>query len=66
MPTYVIEIGEIRSYRMRAEADSKEAAENAAWEPLEEVDPGDIGAELWEATIDHVRARELHDWEKQE
>jgi hypothetical protein len=65
MPTFIVDIEETRSYGMRVEADSKQAAQDAVWEPLEEVNPDEIGAELLTAYIDSVCARELYDHEKE-
>jgi hypothetical protein len=63
--TWIIMIKETRTYRMRLEATTASAAEAAAWEPLEEIEPEDIGAQLIDAYIDSVRARELYDHEKE-
>jgi hypothetical protein len=66
MPEYIVDIEEILQYRMRVTAESIEDAEAAVWEPLEEVSAREVAGEAHDAHIDHVRARELYDWEKEE
>jgi hypothetical protein len=65
MTEYVVELYTECRHKTRIHGTSPESVRDEIWQQLEEADtPEDIAGPAVDAYVQHIKVRELYDWEK--